>query len=477
MIKLKIAFICTEKLPVPPISGGAIQLYIEGILPEISRHHEVTVFCIQNEALPDEEETGGVRYVRVAGRDKTEYIRNVEQKLGDSFDLVHVFNRPRWVVRLSDKYPKTRFSLSLHNEMIHEKKIPRDMALECVNKVEFIATVSRFIADGLLGLFPEAAEKVFTVYSGADVSRYSPAASEEGAKNKEILKKKLGLADKKVVLFVGRLSEKKGVDKLISAMKSVMEVRSDVALVVVGSKWYGANTADEYSKLVKAQAADLRGPVIFTGYLPYAQIPAYYNLGDIFVCPSQWNEPLARVHFEAMAAGLPIITTNRGGNKEVFEGCESGIVIDDYANPAAFAEQILFLLDHPEIASEMGMKARRMAEEKYSWARVADDLLQLFKKVEDTVASERAAPEAISAVSAETAEAPEQDQPEEPAQTSGTQKRSLAEGLPVAPIRVNKATKEAKVEKAEVKLKVKAEKEAAETPSSEIHANQEAACG
>jgi spore coat protein SA len=381
---MKIALICTEKLPVPPILGGAIQIYIKGILPELSKHHDITVFCIRHESLPDEEEINGVRYIRLAGSNKTEYLRNVELKLDDSYDLIHVFNRPRWVVTLGKKLPKSKFSLSLHNEMIHEEKIPRDMGLACIKRVEFITTVSRFIADGLVKLFPEADGKIYTVYSGVDIDKFKPVNTEENSLNKETLKKELGIEGKKVVLFVGRLGEKKGADKLITAMKSVMNLRSDVALVVIGSKWYGANTTDDYTKSVVALAQTLNGPVIFTGYLSHELMPAYYSLGDIFVCPSQWNEPLARVHYEAMAAGLPIITTNRGGNKEVIEGYGNGIIIDDFSNPEAFSEQILSLLDNPEKASVMGLKGRKLAEEKYNWNRVADDLLTLFKIAEES---------------------------------------------------------------------------------------------
>lgn len=381
---MKIALICTEKLPVPPISGGAIQIYIEGILPELSKRHEITVFSIKNESLPDEEEINGVKYIRVAGNNRTEYVRNIELKLDDCYDLIHVFNRPRWVVTLSKKLPKTKFSLSLHNEMIHEAKIPRDMALTCIKRVEFITTVSKFIADGVLKLYPEAEGKIYTVYSGVDIDKFKPVMSEEGIQNKETLKKELGIEHKKVVLFVGRLGEKKGADKLITAMKSVMDIRFDVALVIIGSKWYGANTTDDYSKSVVSLSQSLNGPVIFTGYLSHEVIPAYYNVGDIFVCPSQWSEPLARVHYEAMAAGLPIITTNRGGNKEVIEGYNNGIVIDDFSNPDAFSEQILSLLDNPAKASTMGLQGRKLAEEKYSWNRVADDLLKLFKIAEES---------------------------------------------------------------------------------------------
>jgi spore coat protein SA len=383
---MKIAFICTEKLPVPPVSGGAIQIYIEGILPEITKHHQVTVFTVRHKSLADEEEINGVKYIRVPGRSRSEYISNVEQKLDGSYDLIHVFNRPRWIVRLSGKYPDAKFSLSLHNEMFHEEKISKDAALSCIKKVEFITTVSKFIADGVTSLYPEAKGKVFTVYSGVNVDKYKPAMSEEGKKLRDSLRKELGIEDRKVVLFVGRLGEKKGVDKLIEAMKIVMNTRSDTALVIIGSKWYGKNTADEYTKSVAAQAQGLSGPVLFTGYLSPDIIPDYYHVGDILVCSSQWREPLARVHYEAMAAGLPIITTDRGGNKEVVEGYDNGIVIKDYANPEAIAAQILYLLDNPEKALAMGQNGRRLAEEKYSWKRVAGDLLALIKAVENKTA-------------------------------------------------------------------------------------------
>jgi spore coat protein SA len=387
VIILKIALICTEKLPVPPIAGGAIQIYIEGILPELSKYHDVTVFGVKHDSLPDEEVINGVKYIRVSTseEDKNEYIRNVKLRLNEDYDLVHIFNRPRWVESLSKGLPKTKFSLSLHNEMFNTKKIPADMAIACINRVEFISTVSKFIADGVRKLYPIANNKLHTVYSGVSVDLYKPVMSIEGAQNKINLKRKFGIEDKKVVIFVGRLSVKKGVDKLVDTMKIVMDLRSDVALVVVGSKWYGANTEDKYTQSIVNSSKMLNGPIVFTGFLPPSEIPAYYNMGDVFVCPSQWEEPLARVHYEAMAAGLPIVTTNRGGNAEVVKGFGNGFVIDDFSNPEAFATRIIELLDNPLKASEMGLKGRAIAEEKYNWNRVADDVLSLFKGTKNSV--------------------------------------------------------------------------------------------
>jgi spore coat protein SA len=388
VINLKIALICTEKLPVPPIAGGAVQLYIEGILPELSKHHNITVFGIEHPNLPNHEEVDGVKYVRVQGQSRSEYIRNVSLNLSQDFDLIHIFNRPRFVVRLSKDFPKVKFSLSLHNEMFHAEKIPIGTAVDCINRVEFICTVSKFIADGVKNLYPIAEDKLYPVYSGVNVNLYMPVMSEEGARRKERLKKKYNIEDKKVVLFVGRLSVKKGVDKLLNAMKKVMELRSDIALVVIGSKWYGKNSSDEYTESIEALSQKLKGPIVFTGFLPPSEIPEHYSLGDIFVCPSQWNEPLARVHYEAMAAGLPIITTNRGGNAEVVKGYGNGIIIEDYSNEDAFVNQIIQLMDNTSKASEMGQAGRALAEEKFTWERVADDLLKLFNMVEEKLSEE-----------------------------------------------------------------------------------------
>lgn len=63
-------------------------------------------------------------------------------------------------------------------------------------------------------------------------------------------------------------------------------------------------------------------------------------MADVFVCSSQWNEPLARVNYEAMAAGTPLITTNRGGNGEVVKHEVNGLVIENYDKPSSFAKAV-----------------------------------------------------------------------------------------------------------------------------------------
>jgi len=371
---LKIALICTEKLPVPPISGGAVQLYIEGILPYLSSQNDITVFSVEHPDLPSREYGNGIRYVRVPGRTGIKYLEGIKSGLDSSYDLIHIFNRPRWVMPVSGLFPDSRISLSLHNEMFHPDKINEAEGLKCINRVEFINTVSRFIADGVKSRFPIAEKKLHVVYSGADINRYKPAWTAEGLMNKNRLKAMYGISNYRVVLYVGRLSGKKGTHVVLKAMKQVMDSYDDVALVVIGSKWYGKNEMDEYTLSLQKIAKDLRGPIVFTGFLPPSQVYSHYNIADMFVCASQWQEPLARVHYEAMAAGVPIITTNRGGNAEVVSGLGNGIVIDDYYNPDSFAKNIVFLLKDPSSAAQMGKNGRMLAEKVYNWERVAKEV-------------------------------------------------------------------------------------------------------
>lgn len=381
---MNIAFVCTEMLPVPPVLGGAIQIYINNILPIISKFHDITVYCVLKGGLPQREANGNVTYVRVQGRTKSEYINNIKKEISlnpEKFDLIHVFNRPRWISQLNEIAPDISFSLSLHNEMMLPKKISSTQALECIDRVNFICTVSKFIANEVVNMYPSAKDKIYPVYSAANIEKYYPAYSVKSLENKKDLLKKYHLNGFKVILCVSRLSPKKGQHILMEAMKLVMESHPKTALVFVGSKWYGSNKIDDFTKRLKIKAKELRGPVIFTGFLTPDEIPKYFNIGDIFVCASQWREPLARIHYEAMAAGLPIITTNRGGNAELFEQNVNGIVLNEYNSPQAMATKINYLLDNPDLALEMGRIARKDAEEKYTFRRVAQQLLDIFETV------------------------------------------------------------------------------------------------
>lgn len=382
MYKIKIALICTEKLPVPPLRGGAIQVLIDGVTSHLSKKHELTIFCIKDPELAEQEIVDGVEYIRV---EREHYPFNIGRELAkktknkEYFDIVHVFNRPRDVLIYKSAMPQSRFVVSLHNEMFRENKISTELGDLVVQGVDHIMSISKYIGTTITSRFPAANSKVQAVYSGIDLDLYKPIWNEEVQSLRNELREKYGVADKKVILFVGRLSAVKGPDILIKAMKKAINKHPEAVLLIIGSKWFSDDRIDDYGMNLRTLAEELGNDrVIFTGFIPPKEIYKQYLTGDIFVCSSQWQEPLARVHYEAMGTGLPVITTNRGGNPEIIKHLDNGIVIDDCENPEAFAEAISYLLTNPQEADRLAKAGRALTEENFGFEHVAERLENLY---------------------------------------------------------------------------------------------------
>mgnify|MGYP001770505836 CR=1 FL=1 len=382
---MNILMICTEKLPVPPVLGGAIQTYIAGILPHLHRAHRITVLGVQHETLPNEETIDGIHYVRVPGGIFDIYLEHVVQYVqAHSFDLIHIFNRPRLVLPIRQVAPHAKITLSMHNDMFQPTKINREEAEEVVKQVCAIVTISDYIGQVIRDLYPEAEGKLRTIYSGVDSDRFLPGNHPNMAPIRKKLRQEHGIDQKTVILFAGRLSPNKGVDKLIQALPELAKRFNDLALVIVGSKWFSEEGTTDYIAYVRSLAKRLPIPVVATGFVPPNEIQHWFAAADLFVCTSQWQEPLARVHYEAMAAGLPIVTTARGGNREVIVPNENGVVVERPEDPQDFVEKMAYVLSNRTLMKKMGENGRKLATSLYRWERVASDLLRVWQHVEQT---------------------------------------------------------------------------------------------
>jgi spore coat protein SA len=376
----RLALIGTEKLPTPPIQGGAIQTYIAGVIPHLARHYELTVVGPAHPLLPDREVVDGVRYVRISHDGKPQvYVKRVAKLLArKSWSLIEVFNRPESVPTLAEAAPGTPFVLSLHNDMFEPNKIEPVRAHACLDRVSALVTISDYVGRRIVELYPEARAKMRTIRSGVDLDRFHPRPKATARREVALDLRRFALRRRPLVLHVTRLSPKKGTHIVVEAMKQVVQTHPEAGLLVVGSKWYGDDSESPYTETLRDQALELGDAIRFTGYVPYPRMPGLFALADIFLCASQWQEPLARVHYEAMASGLPILSTDRGGNSEVVEEGGNGYLVRPHDSPEAFAEAIRHLLDHPALRRRLGRRGRQMAEERFGWSRVADDLLAVF---------------------------------------------------------------------------------------------------
>ena len=174
------------------------------------------------------------------------------------------------------------------------------------------------------------------------------------------------------------MTPKKGPDLLIQALNKVHSFDSNIALVIVGGTWYSVDKVTDYAAYIRTLAERASFPVITTGYVSADLIHQWFWAGDIFVCPSQWQEPLARVHYEAMAAGLPFLTTARGGNPEVVIE-QNGLIVERPEDTNEFADKLKILLSDPKLRQIMGQNGRRLAEERFGWERVAHEVLEAWK--------------------------------------------------------------------------------------------------
>lgn len=377
---MKVLMICTEMLPVPNIRGGAIQTYICGVSNLLSQEHDITIISREDPDLPNEEVVNGIRYVRIRSNRLLDiYMQGIIKFLSETkeqYDIIHIFNRPRLVLPVSELAPTSRIILSMHNDMFKPEKISRAEGAAAIEKTDTIITISKYIGQAIVAYFPEAAPKIRPIYSGVDLSRFAPwRESESALRARKDIRSKYNLESKKVILFVGRLSRNKGPHVLVKAMSHVKH--SDAVLVIVGAAWYSDDSISDYIAYTRALSERSPIPVITTGFVQADEVHNWFCAADVFVCTSIWEEPLARVHYEAMAAGLPFITTARGGNPEIIQN-DNGYLVEDPEDPLEYSNHLNNMLSNLESTRQMGLRGRKLVEQNFTWKHVANNILSVW---------------------------------------------------------------------------------------------------
>jgi phosphatidyl-myo-inositol dimannoside synthase len=196
-------------------------------------------------------------------------------------------------------------------------------------------------------LSAEAANRMVRLAPGVDVTFFRPGAGGQAIRDR------LGLGGKPVVVCVSRMVPRKGQDTLIKAWPKVRAKVSDAVLLLVGDGPY----APALKRL--AQRLGVTGDVLFTGPVPWAELPGYYDAADVFAMPCRTRragldvEGLGIVYLEASATGLPVIGGDSGGAPDAILAGESGYVVSDVPGVAA---RITELLNDPAKAKAMGEK-------------------------------------------------------------------------------------------------------------------------
>ncbi len=235
-----------------------------------------------------------------------------------------------------------------------------------IKNADFITVNSGATRKELLSRFPQYHSKVKVLPMGLDTNAFKPRN----------IKKPKKYEDSIVLLFVGRLSDQKGLQYLIEAMPDVIGQSHSVKLLVIGEGSYEMPLRDAVA------GSHLENHVEFLGSMPSAEIQKYYNFADIFVLPSLSNktgtEALGLSLLEAMASGCAVIGTNVGGIPFVIRNNKNGLLVEQ-KNPAELAKAILALLKDESKAKNMGKKAAEFARKNYSWDKISKDLMKIYE--------------------------------------------------------------------------------------------------
>lgn len=251
----------------------------------------------------------------------------------------------------------------------HPHRMPgvKRLVTEVVEQADRVLAVSRDLAARIEGLATPSVP-VRVVYNGVDSERFAPAA------DRAAVRARLGLPKEGVGLcFVGRLVEAKGLVELFEAFEALASEQPDLWLAAVG--------AGPLRDLLqsRAQAAGVGHRVFLPGALPHDRVPGWVQAADLFVLPSH-NEGLPNVALEAMATGIPVVSTRIGGIPEAVADGRTGQLIP-VGDVPALRQALGTLIRDEGRRRAMGRAGLNRVREAFTWERSAASLLAVYREV------------------------------------------------------------------------------------------------
>ncbi|MCV7108977.1 glycogen synthase [Mycolicibacterium chitae] len=245
-----------------------------------------------------------------------------------------------------------------------------------------VIAVSSGMREDVLRVYPELDPgRVHVVHNGIDTDVWHPVSPAEVAE--ESVLAGLGVdPSRPMVAFVGRITRQKGVAHLVAAAH---RFAPEVQLVLCAGAPDTPEIAAETAAAVAELSAARSGVFWVREMLPIADIREILSAADVFVCPSVY-EPLGIVNLEALACATPVVASDVGGIPEVVDDGSTGTLVHyDAADPRAFesglTEAVNALVADPARAAAYGRAGRRRCIEEFSWSRVAEQTLEIYRKV------------------------------------------------------------------------------------------------
>lgn len=286
-------------------------------------------------------------------------LKRLVKKINPNIIHAHWTIPQGWIASLIKKKSGVPYIVTTHGGDIFslQGKLLTSMKKETLKNAKSITVVSNAIKKEILEKI-DSNLKIEVIPMGVDSKLFNPN------KRDLSIKKKFGI-DGPFLLFVGRLTEKKGVKYLIEAMPEVIKEFPKAKLMIIG-------TGELENQLKELTISlNLEKSIIFLGAIQNKELPKYYATADIFIGPSVITkkgdrEGLPVTLMEAMSSGRIIIATDLEGNRDIIQDSKNGFLIKQN-NSEDIAEKILYLLKNKNLFDEIQSKSRKSIINKFDW--------------------------------------------------------------------------------------------------------------
>jgi glycosyltransferase involved in cell wall biosynthesis len=209
-----------------------------------------------------------------------------------------------------------------------------------------VIATSRYQRSEMLGLYGVPAEKLAEIHNGVDLALYRPEGPFAGLAISRLTASGFDASDP-VVLFVGRLVPKKGLQHLVAAFPAILAAIPRARCLVVG----GSRVFDTFGATVRemTERAGIADRFVWLQDVPETEMPGIYRIAAVAVSPSVSYESLPTVVIEAMACGVPVVATNAWGTPEALGADHPGLVPEN--EPEELARRVVAFLSRAELAA------------------------------------------------------------------------------------------------------------------------------
>ena len=378
---MKIAIVSPGLFSVPPVVGTSVEHVINQVAHQLKQHQQVVVYTKKCTQYSKSSQEGNLLYKRIRFKNSQYYLNRVIKHIRQTKpDVIIIENRPSYVIKVKKACPTIPVVLNMHSDVYASTPyMKHDQMIEVSQIVDALITNSKALEKTFVERYSAFQGKSYPIHLGIDTAPYDLAMNDQQSISS--LREKFNLVkEEPVILFAGRLLKRKGVHLILEIMPQLIEKYPRLMLIITGSPRYGKNKNTKYLNRINHMTESLREHVIFTDFVNPETMPSIYQLADIVVTPSIWNEPFLLVNLEAMASMKPVVTTNKGGIPEVVKHGETGFVFSVENYRKELFPYISMLLDSQLLRDALSQQGWKRAKE-FSWTRTANDYYQVFERL------------------------------------------------------------------------------------------------